>query len=623
MLLGNLNTVPQASDDCNNSKRKPPVSEYLPPPPPIPCLMDGTCEVQGPLTTMGFTAEISSATGPRTTQVHEAMRIAANTGEAVSTVSPATMSTSDDARPEFAREQHARSTSTRDDSTKTVRTQRVEGANGPMKVQPKLGMSQAWEHQKPLRALPPPVCKENESGPVANTAPNSAASKSHIRIVFQPRPAAGRRVQQQPPPRFQEKSTQSMPKEEATGAQRKVQEDGKAEVTTTVSKDPSGADTIGQATSACKASANAAMRSEQAPLLATCRWIIGEDAWQQAKLQGVPEGQDVQPTCTAVQAGTPRTKNASMCASREDTAQQLGHTWVGQTLKQSCAADRAAVHETQDNPITDTICAGEVIQVSERAGRDQENTQQKKNSQESQIPFEHVSKRRTKPCTPRSTTAAVQTSTTHSFLTDEESFTWYDSYADLEDGVQFTLEELLKLKLLYPDSISEMCLSKFAALRSDQQNQVVCILYDTVTEKRLTTSVNLFLWDTVKTLPIMPYCLLAPSVQEIAKSTMEKAASCDRIKGELDNRCWSKIASSSEAVQYKVFEDLNNAISKPKWQVNNLPWWTLNSIRRHTPQLPRNANKATEFTTSAFKGKRHREEVDEAAGGYAKKRRYY
>lgn len=39
--------------------------------------------------------------------------------------------------------------------------------------------------------------------------------------------------------------------------------------------------------------------------------------------------------------------------------------------------------------------------------------------------------------------------------------------------MQFTLEELLKFNLLYPDSISDMCLSKLAALRSDQQNQVL------------------------------------------------------------------------------------------------------------------------------------------------------
>lgn len=47
MLVGSLDTVPQALDDCNMNRRKPPVFRFLPPPPPIPCLMLDTYEVQG------------------------------------------------------------------------------------------------------------------------------------------------------------------------------------------------------------------------------------------------------------------------------------------------------------------------------------------------------------------------------------------------------------------------------------------------------------------------------------------------------------------------------------------------------------------------------------------------
>lgn len=85
--------------------------------------------------------------------------------------------------------------------------------------------------------------------------------------------------------------------------------------------------------------------------------------------------------------------------------------------------------------------------------------------------------------------------------------------------------------------------------------------------------------------------------QEMAKSTMEKAANCDRIRGKLNNHCWSRLASSSEAVQYEVFKDINNAISKPEWQLDNLSIWTKNCIHRQTARLRRSAKKATEFTT--------------------------
>ncbi|CAL8470262.1 g9804 [Coccomyxa elongata] len=483
-----------------------------------------------------------------------------------------------------------------DDSTKPFRTQRVEGTTRLTKIQPKLDTSHAWKHQKPLRALPPPACKENECGrgaAVANIAPDFAALKSHIRIAFQPRPAAGRRVRQQPPPRFEEKSPQSMPEvvaanarfadmnppsqtecqhKEATGAQREVQEDDKTEVTSAVSKLPSGADTIGQAIGIGDASEHAAMQSEHAPLLATCRCIISEDAWQEPRGMQQEFPEDAEDTADRFIGG-----NTDDAKSTKEGAQKPAndsmHAPQHISSVDDSSKDRTAVQadETQDNPVTDIVSAGEIIQVSEPTGKDQENTQQRKNAQ------------------------------------DKESFTWYNSYADLEDGVQFTLEELLKFNLLYPDSISDMCLSKLAALRSDQQNQVVCILYDAVTQKKLPTSVNLFLWDTIKTLPIMPYCLLAPSVQmvpaqEIAKSIVEKAANCDRIKGELDNYCWSTLASCSEAVQYAVFKDLNNAISNPKWQLANLPAWTMKSIHRHMPRLPRNANKATKVTTSKTSG---------------------
>lgn len=227
--------------------------------------------------------------------MHEAMKIAANNGgkEAVSAVPSATMST------------NMKSGNACDDSTKPFRTQRVEGTTRLTKIQPKLDTSQAWKHEKPLRALPPPACKENESGrgaAVGNIAPDLAALKSHIRIAFQPRPAAGRRVRQQPSPRIKEESPQSMPEviaansrfadknppsqtkcqhKEATGAQREVQEDGKAEVTTAVSKLPSGAGTTGQAIGVGNASEHAAIQSEHAPLLATCRCIISEDAGQE------------------------------------------------------------------------------------------------------------------------------------------------------------------------------------------------------------------------------------------------------------------------------------------------------------------------------------------------------
>lgn len=78
---------------------------------------------------------------------------------------------------------------------------------------------------------------------------------------------------------------------------------------------------------------------------------------------------------------------------------------------------------------------------------------------------------------------------------------------------------------------------------------------------------------------------------------MERAADCDRIKGELDDHCWSKIARSSETVQLEVFRDINNAISKPWWQLDNLPLWTMRSLNRHMKEVPKNANKATECTT--------------------------
>ncbi len=87
--------------------------------------------------------------------------------------------------------------------------------------------------------------------------------------------------------------------------------------------------------------------------------------------------------------------------------------------------------------------------------------------------------------------------------------------------------------------------------------------------------------------------------QEMAKSTVEKAAICDRIRGELDSYCWSTLASCSEAVQHAVFTDLNNAISNPKWQLTNLPGWTVKSIHRHMPRVPRNANETTKVTRCA------------------------
>lgn len=48
-----------------------------------------------------------------------------------------------------------------------------------------------------------------------------------------------------------------------------------------------------------------------------------------------------------------------------------------------------------------------------------------------------------------------------------------DSFKSLEEGVQWVLEELVKMKLLYPNSINEECMSALAALRKpDQQEQV-------------------------------------------------------------------------------------------------------------------------------------------------------
>lgn len=77
--------------------------------------------------------------------------------------------------------------------------------------------------------------------------------------------------------------------------------------------------------------------------------------------------------------------------------------------------------ETQDNPVTDTVSAAENLQVSKPTGKNQENKQQRKNAQGSQIPSEHVSKRQTKSCTSHSTSAPVQMKRSYPFLTDKES----------------------------------------------------------------------------------------------------------------------------------------------------------------------------------------------------------
>lgn len=56
---------------------------------------------------------------------------------------------------------------------------------------------------------------------------------------------------------------------------------------------------------------------------------------------------------------------------------------------------------------------------------------------------------------------------------EDYSFMQSDSFKSLEEGVQWVLEELVKMKLLYPNSINEECMSALAALRKpDQQEQV-------------------------------------------------------------------------------------------------------------------------------------------------------
>lgn len=73
--------------------------------------------------------------------------------------------------------------------------------------------------------------------------------------------------------------------------------------------------------------------------------------------------------------------------------------------------------------------------------------------------------------------------------------------------------------------------------------------------------------------------LIMPA-QEMARITMESVARCDRMRGELDDRCWATLSSCSEAVQFKVFEDINNAMSKPDWRLANLSAWTTKNIHR-------------------------------------------
>lgn len=71
---------------------------------------------------------------------------------------------------------------------------------------------------------------------------------------------------------------------------------------------------------------------------------------------------------------------------------------------------------------------------------------------------------------------------------------------------------------------------------------------------------------------------------------MESAAKCTRIKGELDNVCWSTLASSSEEVQYRVLEDINNAILRPGWRVDNFSAWTMAIIRRQSDSAKTDQN---------------------------------
>ncbi|KAK9915829.1 hypothetical protein WJX75_004656 [Coccomyxa subellipsoidea] len=86
-----------------------------------------------------------------------------------------------------------------------------------------------------------------------------------------------------------------------------------------------------------------------------------------------------------------------------------------------------------------------------------------------------------------------------------------DSFKNLEEGVQWVLEELVKMKLLYPNSISEECMSALAALRKpDQLEQVVSILDDGLTRQKLSVSGNDFLWSKMHNQPMPPYYLLAP-----------------------------------------------------------------------------------------------------------------
>lgn len=75
---------------------------------------------------------------------------------------------------------------------------------------------------------------------------------------------------------------------------------------------------------------------------------------------------------------------------------------------------------------------------------------------------------------------------------------------------------------------------------------------------------------------------LVSALQVKAKLVMEKVATLDRISGDLDSTCWSKLANSTEAVQHEFFKDLDNAATRSNWKVQHLSSWALRAIDRHT-----------------------------------------
>ncbi len=291
-----------------------------------------------------------------------------------------------------------------------------------------------------------------------------------------------------PVPTHEQQIWQTAAEHEHACMGRTAQVDGKAAGEAVTSKFPSQADPVSQAVESEAGSEEADGGTEPVPHLATCRWMVGEYALQ---APGASNGSQQDAPGLALPAVAVHGVAEEQCGTggidsshREALLREEDLPLIAEHM--SSAAAGGVSSEVQEQPCAEDLVppdaakteSAEVLAFIEECLRACETKQVA--GQSSQQP--QRASQREKPralvvqqqCKPRIRAAAAEESKgCHMAGQQGYLFMQHEPFESLEEGVQWVLGELVKTKLLYPNSLTETCMTALAALsKPEQQEQV-------------------------------------------------------------------------------------------------------------------------------------------------------